>query len=106
MTAPLLITGTWAKPKFALDLQSLADARLAEEAAKLQAQLEAKKIEVQQQLDAKRAKLEADARAKLESELGVVQQEGESVEDTLRRAADQALQDQASKALQGLLGGN
>lgn len=95
LTAPLLITGTWAKPKFALDLQSLAEDKLAVEAAKAEAALQAKKAE-----------LEAQARAKLESELGVVQQDGESVEDTLRRAADQALQDQAAKALQGLLGGN
>lgn len=106
LTAPLLISGTWAKPKFALDLQSLADEKLAEQKAKLEAQLEAKKVELQAKADAKKAELEAKARAKLESELGVVQQDGESVQDTLRRAADKALQDQAAKALQGLLGGN
>jgi AsmA protein len=95
LTAPLLVTGTWAKPKFALDLQALADDKLALEAAKVEAAVQAKKAE-----------LEAQARAKLESELGVVQQDGESLQDAARRAAEQALQEQAAKALMGVLGGN
>jgi AsmA protein len=95
LTAPLLVTGTWAKPKFALDLQALADDKLALEAAKVEAAVQAKKAE-----------LEAQARAKLESELGVVQQDGESLQDAARRAAEQALQEQAAKALLGVLGGN
>jgi AsmA protein len=95
LTAPLLVTGTWANPKFALDLQALADDKLALQAAKVEAAVQAKKAE-----------LEAQARAKLENELGVVQQDGETLQDAARRAAEQALQDQAAKALQGLLGGN
>lgn len=99
ITAPLLISGTWANPKFALDLQSIADAKLAEEKAKLEAKLK-------EQAAAKKAQLEADLRAKVEAELGVVQQEGESTEDALRRAGEAALNQQAQKALQELLGGN
>ncbi len=95
LTAPLLISGTWASPKFALDLQAIADEKLAEQKAKLQAQLAAKK-----------ADLEAKARAEVAKKLGVTQAEGESVQDAARRAAEQALKDQAAKALGKLLGGN
>ena len=95
LTAPLLISGTWASPKFALDLQAIADEKLAEQKAKLQAQLAAKK-----------ADLETKARAEVAKKLGVTQAEGESVQDAARRAAEQALKDQAAKALGKLLGGN
>ena len=95
LTAPLLISGTWANPKFALDLQAIADEKLAEQKAKLQAQLEAKK-----------ADLEARARAEVAKKLGVTQAEGESLQEAAKRAAEQALQDQATKALGKLLGGN
>ncbi len=94
LTAPLLIKGSWANPKFSLDLQALADEKLAEQKAALEAQAEAK-----------RAELEAEARAKLESELGVVQQQGESLEDAARRRMNEAVDDEAQKALQKLLGG-
>ena len=94
LTAPLLIKGSWANPKFSVDLQALADEKLAEQKAALEAQAEAK-----------RAELEAEARAKLENELGVVQQEGESLEDAARRRMNEAVDEQAQKALQKLLGG-
>lgn len=94
LTAPLLIRGSWANPKFSLDLQALADEKLAEQKAALEAQAEAK-----------RAELEADARAKLEDELGVVQQDGESLEDAARRRMNEAVDEGAQKALQNLLGG-
>ncbi len=94
LTAPLLIKGSWANPKFSLDLQALADEKLAEQKAALVAQAEAK-----------RAELEAEAKAKLEAELGVVQQEGESLEDAARRRMNEAVDDEAQKALQKLLGG-
>ncbi|MDZ4391989.1 AsmA family protein [Cypionkella sp.] len=95
LTAPLLIKGPWADPKFSLDLQAIADEKLAEQKAALQAQAEAK-----------RAELEAEARAKLENELGVVQQDGESLEDAARRRMNEAMDSEAQKALQKLLGGN
>ena len=94
LTAPLLIKGSWANPKFSLDLQAIADEKLAEQKAALDAQAEAK-----------RAELEAEARAKLESELGVVQQDGESLEDAAKRRMNEAVDEQAQKALQKLLGG-
>ncbi|MDO8985772.1 AsmA family protein [Cypionkella sp.] len=94
LTAPLLIKGSWANPKFSLDLQAIADEKLAEQTAALEAQAEAK-----------RAELEAEARAKLESELGVVQQDGESLEDAAKRRMNEAVDEQAQKALQKLLGG-
>lgn len=84
LTAPLMITGTWANPKFALDLEALADQELADE----------------------KAALEEAAKRKLEEELGVVQQEGESLEDAARRRAEEVITDEARKALEGLLGGN
>ncbi|MDB5663522.1 AsmA-like C-terminal region-containing protein, partial [Cypionkella sp.] len=94
LTAPLLIKGSWANPKFSLDLQAIADEKLAEQKAALQAQAEAK-----------RAELEAKARAKLEDELGVVQQDGESLEDAARRRMNEAVDEGAQKALERLLGG-
>ncbi len=94
LTAPLLIKGSWANPKFSLDLQAIADEKLAEQKAALEAQAEAK-----------RAELEAAARAKLEAELGVVQQDGESLEDAARRRMNEAVDDEAQKALKKLLGG-
>ncbi|OYU39384.1 MAG: AsmA family protein [Pseudorhodobacter sp. PARRP1] len=94
LTAPLLIKGSWANPKFSLDLQALADEKLAEQKAALEAQAEAK-----------RAELEAQAKAKLEDELGVVQQDGESLEDAARRRMNEAMDQEAQRALQKLLGG-
>jgi AsmA protein len=92
---PLLITGPWDAPRFRLDLEALARERLEEEAARIEAlaRSEARRLE-------DRAK--AEAAAKLEAELGVQRQEGESLEDTLKRG----LQDEVGRRLQGLLGGN
>lgn len=89
VSVPLLITGPWSAPRFRLDLQSLADQKLAEEKARLAAEAEA------------RAKAEVEARA---AELGVVQQEGESLEDAARRRAQEALDAEAQRALRRLLG--
>jgi AsmA protein len=99
LTVPLLITGPWADPRFRLDVQSLLDEKLAAERAELKARAEA---------EAKR--LEDEAKAKLaqkaQDELGIVQNEGESLEDAARRRAKEALEEEAVKALGKLLGGN
>ncbi len=95
LTAPLLIKGSWADPKFSLDLEALADEHLAEEKARLEAQAREKA-----------AALEAQAREKLQSELGITQQEGESLEDAARRRVDEAVDEGAQKVLKKLLGGN
>ncbi|MDG1282414.1 MAG: AsmA family protein [Pseudorhodobacter sp.] len=88
ISVPLLIGGTWASPKFSLDLKSLAD----------------------QKLDEEKARLEAEAKARIEekaaSELGVVRQEGESLEDAAKRRAQEAAEKEAGKLLNKLFGGN
>lgn len=85
---PLLITGPWANLSYRLDLESLARERLDAEAAALEA----------------RAKAELEARAA--SELGVVRQEGESLEDAAKRRAQEALEAETGRLLERLLGGN
>ena len=94
ITAPLLIKGPWADPQFSLDLEALANEQLAEEKAALEAAAKAKAAE-----------LEAEAKAKLEEELGVVVQDGESLEDALQRRGEEVITDEAAKALEKLLGG-
>ena len=92
---PLLITGPWEAPRFRLDLEALAREQLREE----QERLEALAREEAQRLE-ERAK--AQAAAKLEQELGVQRQEGERLEDTLKRG----LEEELGRRLQGILGGN
>ncbi len=95
---PLLITGTWANPKFRLDLESLARERLEEEAKALEAKAKARAQE-----------LEAEAKAQLEEkareELGLELLEGEDLEAAARRRAQEALEEEATRALEQLLGG-
>ena len=86
LSVPLLITGTWADPKFRLDLESIAQEKLEAEAAELQARAE-----------------EALAQ-KLQEELGIEAQEGENLEDAARRKLDEAIEEEAAKALERLLG--
>ena len=78
---PLLITGTWADPKFRLDLESIA-----------------------------REKMETEAKAELEQrlkeELGVEVAPDESLGDATQRGVQDALEDQARKALEEILNGN
>lgn len=94
---PMSISGTWADPKFRLDLESLARERL---------EAEAKALEEQAKARAKEA--EAQARAELErkaqKELGIQRQEGESLEDAARRRAEEALEAEAGRLLNRLLG--
>ncbi|MES2666992.1 MAG: AsmA family protein [Pseudomonadota bacterium] len=96
---PLLITGPWAAPKFRLDLESIAREKMEAEAKALEARLKAQAQ--QAEADAK-----AELAAKLQEELGIQAQEGESLQDAARRRAQEALDDEATKLLEGLLGGN
>lgn len=89
LSVPLMITGPWADPRFALDLEALAQEQLADEA---------KALEDRARQEA--AQLEADLRARAQEELG--QQDGESIED----AAKRKVEDEATKLLEQLLGGN
>lgn len=88
LEVPILIKGPWADPKVRLDLDWLKDQKLTQE----------------------RARLEAEAKRKLEEkareELGVVTGEGESLEDAAKRRAQEALEQEAARALNKLLGGN
>ncbi|QYK43200.1 MAG: AsmA family protein [Paracoccaceae bacterium] len=92
---PLIVSGPWSDPRFRLDLKALADQELAEERARLEAR--AKEAE---------AKARAQLEAKAAEELGVVRQDGESLEDAAKRRAEEALRDEAGRALNRLLGGN
>lgn len=92
---PLMITGPWSDPSFRLDLQALADQELAEERARLEARAKAAEAEAKAALE-----------AKAESELGIVRQEGESLEDAAKRRAEEALRNEAGRLLDGILGGN
>ncbi|HHI70707.1 MAG TPA: AsmA family protein [Rhodobacteraceae bacterium] len=109
ISVPVLITGTWADPKFRPDLQALIDQNLAEEKAALEAKIAAEKAAAQARLaaekEALRAKLEAEraaAEQRAQEALGVDQQDGETLEDAARRK----LEEEAKRGLQNLLGGN
>ncbi len=96
---PLLITGSWAAPKFRLDLESIAREKMEAEARAAEERLKA-------EAKAAEAKAKADLEAKLKEELGVEAAEGESLEDAAKRRAQEALDAEARKLLDGLLGGN
>ena len=83
MAVPLLISGPWANPKFRLDLEAVAQAKLEAEAVKLQAKAE----------------------AALAEKLGIEAIPGESLEDAGRRKLNDAIEEEAARALEKLLGG-
>jgi AsmA protein len=95
LRVPLLITGPWEAPRYRLDLEALAREQL---------RLEQERIEALAREEAQRLedRARAEAAARLEQELGVQQQEGERLEDTLRRG----LEEELGRRLQGILGGN
>jgi AsmA protein len=106
ITAPILIRGPWANPKISLDLEALAREQLEEEAKALEAAAKARAAELEAEARAKAVEVEAQARAKLEAELGVVQGEGETLEEAVKRRGEEALTEEAARALEKLLGGN
>ncbi|MBE2277786.1 MAG: AsmA family protein [Rhodobacteraceae bacterium] len=85
---PLRITGAWADPTFHLDLESIAREKM---------EAEAKATE---------ARAKAELEKKLQEELGIERADGESLEDAAKRRAQEALEKEAGKLLEGLLGGN
>jgi AsmA protein len=84
---PLLISGPWARPNFSLDLEAIAREKMEAEAR------------------AAEEKIKAELEKKLAEE-GIVAGEGESLEDAAKRRAEEVLEDEALKLLEGLLGGN
>ena len=96
---PLLITGPWADPSFRLDLESIAREKMEAEAKAVEARAkEALKTAE------KRAKAELEDR--LREELGVEVAPDEPLGDAAIRGAQEALEDEARKALEGILGGD
>lgn len=89
---PLLITGPWADPKFRLDLEGIAREKMEEEA-----RAAAKAAE---------AAAKAELERRLQEELGIVVGETESLEEAARRRAEEALDEEARKALEAILGGD
>ena len=79
----MLITGPWASPTFRLDLETVAQEKLQAEAARLQDKAE----------------------AALAEKLGIEAQEGESLKDAARRKLNDAIDEEAARALEKLLGG-
>lgn len=94
LRVPLLITGPWAAPRFRLDIEGIAEQRLEEERARLEAR-------AREEAD----RLEAEARARvqqrIEDELDITVEDGQSIED----AARQGLEDEVRSRLERLLGG-
>jgi AsmA protein len=79
ISVPLWITGSWAAPSFALDLEALAQENLKDEAKAL----------------------EDDLKAKAAAELD--QQEGESLEDAAKRKLEEQLEQELGEGAGGLL---
>ena len=96
---PLLITGTWADPKFRLDLESIAREKMEEEAKAVAARLEEK-------AKAAEAAAKAELEQRLKEELGIEVAPDESLGDAAQRGTQDALEDQARKALEEILNGN
>lgn len=96
---PLQITGPWADPTFRLDLESIAREKM---------KAEAKAVEERLKVEAK----EAEARAKaeleqrLQEELGIEIAPDESLGDAAQRGLQEALEAEALKALEDILGGD
>ena len=63
-------------------------------------------MEAEARVKALEAETKAKAKAKLEEELGVVQGEGETLEEAIKRRANEAMTEEAAKALEELLNGN
>ena len=96
---PLLITGTWADPKFRLDLESIAREKMEAEAKAAAARLE-------EEAKAAEAAAKAELEQRLKEELGVEPAPDESLGDAAKRGATDALEEQARKALEEILNDN
>ncbi len=89
---PLRFTGPWADPRLTLDLRALAGRELAAERAALEARAKAA-------AEAAKAALEE----KLKAETGIELLDGETLEDAARRRAEEALEEEAGRLLEGLV---
>jgi len=89
---PLLIRGSWAAPRFSLDLEGMAQERLREERERLEERAREEAREAEQRAR-ERAEQQITDRLRLE------RQEGERLEDAARRR----LEEQATDRLRGIL---
>ncbi|WP_128513527.1 AsmA family protein [Tabrizicola thermarum] len=96
---PLLITGPWAKPRFRLDLESIAR-------EKMEAEAKAAAERLQAEAKAAEAAAKAELERRLKEELGVEVAPDEALGDAAKRGATKALEDEARRALEEILGGN
>lgn len=95
---PLIISGPWSAPRFRLDLEGLAEQRLREEAARIEAQ-------AREELARREAELRARAEAELQQRLGIERQEGQSTREAVEQGLRQRAEEEVGSALQRLLGG-
>ncbi|MCX7286715.1 MAG: AsmA family protein [Rhodobacterales bacterium] len=96
---PLLITGPWADPSFRLDLESIAR-------EKMEAEAKAAEDRAKEALKAAEDRAKAELEDRLRDDLGVEIAPDESLGDAARRGLEKALEDEARKALEGVLGGD
>ncbi len=88
---PLIITGTWANPKFNLDLKAIAEQEL---------NLKERQKELEDRAKAEAKKLRENAKAEAAKKLGVKAEDKQSLED----AAKKNLEKKAKKQLKKLFG--
>jgi AsmA protein len=96
---PLVISGPWAKPRFRLDLESIAR-------EKMEAEAKAAAERLAEEAKAAEAAAKAELEQRLKEELGVEVAPDESLGDAAERGAREALEEEARKALDEILGGN
>jgi AsmA protein len=96
---PLQITGPWADPTFRLDLESIAREKMEAEAKAAEERLKAEAKEAE-------ARAKAELEERLQEELGVEVAPGESLGDAAQRGLEEALEEEAIKALEDILGGD
>ncbi len=96
---PLLITGPWADPSFRLDLESIAREKMEAEAKAVEERLKAEAGEVE-------ARAKAELEERLEKELGIEIAPDASLGDAAQQGLEDALEDEARKALEDILGGD
>ncbi len=106
LAIPFRIKGPWSSPQFLPDMGAALDLNLEAEKKKLEEQLEAEKAKLEERARAEaekaRERAQEQLRREAEKALGVTTQEGDSVEDALRKK----LEEEAGNALRNLLGGN
>jgi len=100
ISVPVLITGTWANPKFRPDLQALIDQNLADEKAALEAKIAAERAALEERIATEKAALAQRAKDEAAQAIGVDAEEGESLKD----AAQRKLEEEAKRGLLNLLG--